>query len=151
MNNSYFFELEEEKMKILKMVEEKKISAEDADRLINILEESILKEEAQEKVDEREEQPANKVKIPNVKGKIVVHVYENGVKKVNITLPIAFAKFADKIPVQNFPNNQFPLDDIFKTAKENGLNIDQGMYVFVEDEEVHIYDADGVEFVSVKK
>jgi len=157
MNDSIFFELEEEKKKILKMVEEKKITAEEADKLINILEESVLKEEAQDQNKEKGKENHNfedesckkKIKIPNVRGKIVVHVFENGVKKVNIQLPIGLVKIAEKFPIQT--NSDIPIQDIIKTAKENGLNIEQGMYVLIEDEEVHIYDADGVEFVSVKK
>jgi hypothetical protein len=166
MSDSIFFELESEKKKILKMVEEKKITAEEADRLISILEESVLKEEAKEKLKEEmreakdEDKSSNQLglkreKIPNVKGKIVVHVFENGVKKVNVVLPIALAKLADKLPIQSNISGQFDgqnqisIKDLFKTAKENGLNIEQGMYILVKDDEVHIYDADGLEFVNV--
>lgn len=167
MSDSIFFELESEKKKILKMVEEKKITAEEADRLISILEESVLKEEAKEKLKEEiqaerrdKERISNdlglkKEKIPNVKGKIVVHVFENGVKKVNVVLPIAFIKIADKLPIQGNISGQFgdqsqlPIKDLLKTAKESGLNIEEGMYILVKDDEVHIYDADGLEFVNV--
>ncbi len=160
MNDSIFFELEEEKEKILKMVEEKKISAEEADRLINILEESVLKEEAQEQNRYKGKQENNyedasckkKIKIPNVKGKLIIQVFENGIKKVNIQLPIALVKIAEKFPIQSIQtDSEIPISEILKTAKENGLNIEQGMYVLIEDKEVHIYDADGVEFVSVKE
>lgn len=158
MNDSIYFELEEEKKKILKMVEEKKISAEEADRLINILEDSVLKEEATAKIKEDnknksendEEFSLKKEKIPNVKGKLVVHVYENGVKKVNVQLPIALVKMADKIPIQSDEQSQIPVKDILKSAKESGLNIEQGMYVLVKEDEVHVYDADGIEFVNIK-
>ncbi len=158
MNDSIYFELEEEKKKILKMVEEKKISAEEADRLINILEDSVLKEEATAKIKEDNKYKSEgddefllkKEKIPNVKGKLVVHVYENGVKKVNVQLPIALVKMADKIPIQTNEQSQIPVKDILKSARESGLNIEQGMFVLVKDDEVHIYDADGIEFVNVK-
>lgn len=151
MNNAVFFELEEEKKKILKMVEEKKISAEEADRLINILEESVLKEEAQQSIkkEQTKEENLKKVKIPDVKGKIVVQVIKNGVKVINVQLPIALAKIADKFPLQNNYNNQIPIKDLLKTAKENGLNIDEGMYILIEEDQVHIYDVEGREFVSI--
>jgi len=141
MNDSIFFELEEEKKKILKMVEEKKITAEEA--------QDQNKEKGKENHNFEDESCKKKIKIPNVRGKIVVHVFENGVKKVNIQLPIGLVKIAEKFPIQT--NSDIPIQAIIKTAKENGLNIEQGMYVLIEDEEVHIYDADGVEFVSVKK
>lgn len=158
MNDSIFFELEEEKKKILQMVEEKKISAEEADKLIGILEESVLKEEAKERrkdeySDNASQQNGNssfqRAQIPNVKGKIVVHVFEKGVKKVNIQLPIGLAKIADKFPIQTGNDSQIQIRDIFKTAKENGLDIDEGMYILVSDKEVHIYDSKGMEFVTV--
>lgn len=163
MNDSIFFELEDEKKKILKMVEEKKIGAEEADRLISILEESVLKEEAKEKLkEERNKDNTNpsdfelkKEKIPNVKGKILVHVFENGIRKVNIQLPIALAKIADKLPIQtDIPikgegQSQISVKEIFKSAKDSGLNIEEGMYILVKDDEVHVYDADGLEFVNV--
>ncbi|MFN3411485.1 MAG: hypothetical protein ACK4YF_04945 [Exilispira sp.] len=45
MNDSIFFELEEEKLKIVKIVEEKKIIIlKDAATLLNVLEESIFKD-----------------------------------------------------------------------------------------------------------
>ena len=156
MDNSIFIELEEEKQKILKMVEEGKISAEDADKMIWILENSVIKEQA--KIEDKESkininstdstEHKKKNDIPNVKGKLLIHVYENGIKKVNIQLPISIIKIAKHLPV-NIDNKQMQIDDFFNQARESGFNIHDGLFILVNDEEVHMYDADGNEFITV--
>ncbi|HOV45626.1 MAG: hypothetical protein KBG82_02340 [Spirochaetes bacterium] len=156
MDNSIFIELEEEKQKILKMVEEGKISAEDADKMIWILENSVIKEQA--KIEDKESkininstdstEHKKKNDIPNVKGKLLIHVYENGIKKVNIQLPISIIKIAKHLPI-NIDNRQMQIDDFFNQARESGFNIHDGLFILVNDEEVHMYDADGNEFITV--
>ena len=156
MDNSIFIELEEEKQKILKMVEEGKISAEDADKMIWILENSVIKEQA--RVEDKESKNDKNVSdlaehkkkndIPNVKGKLLIHVYENGIKKVNIQLPISIIKIAKHLPI-NIDNRQMQIDDFFNQARESGFNIHDGLFILVNDEDVHMYDADGNEFITV--
>ncbi|HPO60931.1 MAG TPA: hypothetical protein PLN45_05205 [Exilispira sp.] len=156
MDNSIFIELEEEKQKILKMVEEGKISAEDADKMIWILENSVIKEQA--KIEDKESkininstdstEHKKKNDIPNVKGKLLIHVYENGIKKVNIQLPISIIKIAKHLPI-NIDNRQMQIDDFFNQARESGFNIHDGLFILVNDEEVHMYDAHGNEFITV--
>ena len=156
MDNSIFIELEEEKQKILKMVEEGKISAEDADKMIWILENSVIKEQA--KIEDKESkininstdstEHKKKNDIPNVKGKLLIHVYENGIKKVNIQLPISIIKIAKHLPM-NIDNKQIQIDDFFNQARESGFNIYDGLFILVNDDEVHMYDADGNEFITV--
>jgi polyhydroxyalkanoate synthesis regulator phasin len=156
MDNSIFIELEEEKQKILKMVEEGKISAEDADKMIWILENSVIKEQArvenkESKNDKNTSDLADhkkKIDIPDVKGKLLIHVYENGIKKVNIQLPISIIKIAKHLPM-NIDNRQIQIDDFFNQARESGFNIYDGLFILVNDDEVHMYDADGNEFITV--
>jgi hypothetical protein len=73
--------MDEERMQILKMVEQGSVSAEDAARLFDALEEG----------------PADQEKVAGAKKlRIRVTDSETGKKKVNLTIPLALAKIAAK-------------------------------------------------------
>ena len=95
----------EEKKRILKMLEDGKITAEEAERLI-------------EAIDIQNEEPAVRKKARWMK----IRVQENGKSKVNINLPISLMKALLKITGKL--NVNIGGKSIDNTLKEHGLNID---------------------------
>lgn len=151
---------EEEKARIMRLVQEGKITAEDAERLLEVLDDVTLKEKTKEEQRDSSaepEQPARE-KIPNVRGKILVEVWEKGKKVVNVVFPIGILKIMSGIPFStngfafaSKPGENINLREMLKKASESGLDIDKGIYVRVVDEKVTIYDVNGVAFVNVDK
>jgi hypothetical protein len=114
--------MKEETMKILKMVEEKKISAEEAAKLLETLERSSGKEEpAQEK-----------------SGKTLrIRVFEGNLSnpKVNINIPLHIVKFIGKLIPDRVKTKLDEHDVSFEQIMEMVEKGETGKLVEVEDKE----------------
>ena len=102
--------LSEEKMKILKMLEEGKISSEDAAKLIEALEKSESREQGEEKKAETEKSLDTGTSL-----KIKVTDIDTGKVKVNLTIPMKLAHFA---------KNLVPSSEKYK-LEQHGINLDE--------------------------
>lgn len=102
--------LSEEKMKILKMLEEGKINSEDAAKLIEALEKS----ESTERGGQEETETAKSLET-GTSLKIKVTNMDTGKVKVNLTIPMKLAHFAKTL---------VPSSEKFK-LEQHGINLDE--------------------------
>jgi len=121
--------LSEEKLKILKMLEEGKITSEDAAKLIEALEKSEGKEQGGGNTAETEKSLETGTSL-----KIKVTDMDTGKVKVNLNIPMRLARFAktlvpssEKVKLERHGIN---LDDLFGTLGAGKI----GKILEVEDE-----------------
>ena len=107
--------MSDERMRILKMVEEGKVDVEEANNLLETLEGK----------DEKKNIEAGKSKF------IKILVEENGEEKVDISIPMvlarSFMKFVPKNAKQSLDDQNINLDDILESIEsgvENGTLVD---------------------------
>ena len=106
--------LSEEKLKILKMLEEGKITAEDAAKLIDALEKSESREQSERVTTETENNLETGTSL-----KIKVTDMDTGKVKVNLNIPMRLARFAKTLVPSSekfkLERHGINLDDLFST------------------------------------
>ena len=121
--------LSEEKIKILKMLEEGKITAEDAAKLIEALEKSEKREQSGGNTVETEKNLERGTSL-----KIKVTDMDTEKVKVNLNIPIKLARFAKTLVPSsekfNLERHGINLDDLFNTLGSGKI----GKILDVEDE-----------------
>ncbi len=114
----------EERQRILKMVEEGRLTAAEAEELLDVLHES----EAGEKSSGSAEEGARYLRI---------RVEERGEEKVNISLPLALARsFLDFVPAharEEMESRGIELDSLLEQVEGS-----QGTLVNIEDDDEHV-------------
>jgi hypothetical protein len=123
--------MNDERLRILKMVEEAKISAEEAAQLLEAIEEA--EEQPKEKEDGGQARPAGRPETAKV---LKVRVFNSGSEepKVNLTIPMRFVGFIkNMIPraeKEKIEQRGFDLDDLVQQAEQGSI----GTIMDIEDE-----------------
>lgn len=113
--------LREERLQILKMLEEGKVTSEEAARLLEALETGAL----------RPDSPGRKNRF------LRVRVFEGGKNKVNVNLPLELARVALRFVPKDALNVQggtIDLDEIVQAIEEGA----QGKIVEVDDDDTRV-------------
>ena len=125
--------MENERRQVLEMLAEGKVTVEEAQQLLDALNQTSVE-------DENIELPAKRTGLFKKPRMIYIDVVENGKKKVNVRIPLSLAKLGMRFVPEdtvNVAGEKINLDEIFdaiKSGVEGNL-----VEVDADDKQVHIY------------